>query len=150
MEDFVKKVYERLNPVIDNWVDYHTYYDEISEYSSKRYRAFEGFNSPIDNYDAHIELKNGYNIGIDIVTSESREKYKTTKILYIYATGPGVKKYDRGNGCIDTYPARVMKERIMFVDGEFDINKVGGWLTEILKLLNKYAEKDKAEVEVVE
>ena len=69
MKDFVKKVYERLNPVIDNWVDYRAYYDEISEYSSKRYREFEGSNSPIDNYDTNIELKNGYNIGIDIVTS---------------------------------------------------------------------------------
>ena len=147
--DFVKEVYKVLNPVVDNWVDFHANYDEIIEYSSKRYRTFEGFNSPIDDYNVHIELKNGYNIGIDIVTSESREKYKTTKILYIYATGPGVKKDDRGNGCIDTYPARVMKERIMFVDGEFDVDSAE-FISDILKFLNKYAEMEKAEVEVVD
>lgn len=149
MEDFVKKVYEKLNTVIINWVDSRITYDEINEYSSKRYRAVEGFNTPIDDYNVRIELKNGYNIGIAIVTSKSREEYMTTKILQIYTTGSGVKKVDRGNGCIDTYPARVMKERIMFVDGEFDIDSVDFNL-DILNFLNKYAEMEKAEVEVVD
>lgn len=147
--EFVKEVYKVLNPIVINWVDFHANYDEIVEYSSKRYRTVEGFNSPIDDYNVRIELKNGYNIGIAIVTSGSREKYMTTKILQIYATGPGVKKVDRGNGCIDTYPARVMKERIMFVDGEFDIDSVDFNL-DILNFLNKYAEMEKAEVEVVD
>lgn len=147
--EFVKNVYAVLNPVVDNWVDFHANYDEIIEYSSKRYRTFEGFNSPIDDYNVRIELKNGYNIGIAIVTSKSREKYMTTKMLYIYVTGPGVKKVDRGNGCIDTYPARVMKERIMFVDGEFDIDDIE-WVTDIEGFMNKYAQMEKAEVEVVD
>lgn len=146
--EFVKEVYKTINPVVDNWVDFHSNYDEIVEYSSKRYRVFEGFNSPIDDYNLRIELKNGYNIGFTIVTSGSRDKDKITTILYVYATAPGVKKVDRGNGCIDTYPARVMKERIMFVDGEFDIDSVDFNLN-ILNFLNKYAEMEKAEVEVV-
>nr|DAN53672.1 MAG TPA: GatD-like protein [Caudoviricetes sp.] len=148
-KDFVKEIYKTISPVVINWVDFHANYDEIIEYSSKRYRVIEGFNSPIDDYNVRIELKNGYNIGIAIVTSGSREKYKTTKILQVYATGPGVTKDDRGNGCIDTYPARVMKERIMFVDGEFDIDSAE-FISDILKFLNKYAEMEKAEVEVVE
>ena len=147
--EFVNEVYKTINPVVDNWVDFHAKYCEISEYSSKRYRAFEGFNSPIDNYDVHIELKNRYNIGIDIVISGSRDKDNITHSLQVYATGPGVKKNDRGNGCIDTYPVRVMKERITFVDGEFDIDSVDFNL-DILNLLNKYAEMEKAEVEVIE
>lgn len=147
--DFVKEVYKVLNPVVVYWVDFHADYGEIVEYSSKRYRAFEGFNTPIDDYNVRIELKNGYNIGIAIVTSGSRDKYKTTNILQVYATGPGVTKDDRGNGCIDTYPVKVMKERIMFVEGEFDIDSVEFNL-DILNFLNKYAEMEKAEVEVVE
>ena len=147
--EFVKKVYTMLNPIVSNWVDYYVTYGEIVEYSSKRYRVLQGFNHPINDYNVRIELKNGYNIGIAIVTSKSREEYMTTKILQIYATGPGVKKVDRGNGCIDTYPARVMKERIMFVDGEFDIDSVDFNL-DILNFLNKYAEMEKAEVEVVD
>lgn len=43
--DFVKEVYKVLTPVVINWVDFHANYDEIVEYSSKRYRAVEGFNS---------------------------------------------------------------------------------------------------------
>ena len=69
MKDFVKEVYKTINPVVINWVDFHANYDEIVEYSSKRYRTFEGFNSPIDDYNVRIELKNGYNIGIAIHSS---------------------------------------------------------------------------------
>lgn len=147
--EFVKNVYAVLNPVVINWVDFHANYDEIIEYSSRRYRAFEGFNSPIDDYNVHIELENGYNIGIDIVTSGSRDKDKITHSLQVYVTGPGVKKYDRGNGCIDTYPVRVMKKRITFVDGEFDIDSVN-FILYILNFLNKYTEMEKVEVEVIE
>lgn len=138
--EFVKKVYTMLNPIVSNWVDYYVTYGEIVEYSSKRYRVLEGFNHPINDYNVRIELKNGYNIGISIVTNN---------MLQVYVTGPGVKKVDRGNGCIDTYPARVMKERINFVDGEFDIDSVDFNLN-ILNFLNKYTQKEKAEVEVVD
>ena len=147
--EFVNEVYKTINPVVDNWVDFHAKYCEISEYSSKRYRTFEGFNSPIDDYNVHIELKNGYNIGIAIVTSGSRDKDKITHSLQVYTTGPGVKKDDRDNAYIDTYPVRVMKERITFVDGEFDIDSVDFNLY-ILNFLNKYAEMEKVEVEVIE
>jgi hypothetical protein len=147
--DFVKEVYKVLNPIVDNWVDFHANYDEIIEYSSKRYRVFEGFNPPIDDYNVRIELKNGYAIGIAIVTSGSRDKFKTTKILQVYATGPGIQHNDNNNGCIDTYPVRVMKERKMFVDGEFDIDSVDFNLY-ILNFLNKYAQMEKTEVEVVD
>ena len=147
--EFVKKVYTMLSPIVDNWVDYYVTYGEIAEYSSKRYRVFEGFNHPIDDYNARIELKNGYNIGIAIVTSGSRDKFKTTNVLQVYVTGPGVQHNDNGNGCIDTCPVRVMKERKMFVAGEFDIDDIE-WVTDIEGFMNKYAQMEKAEVEVVD
>lgn len=149
MEDFVKKVYEKLNPIVINWVDTRITYGEIKEYSSKRYRAIEGFNTPINDYNIRIELKNGYNIGISIVTSGSRDKYKITRSLLVYATGPCIVEVDDGSGHIDTRSRHIEKERIVFVDGEFDIDNID-WTLDILKFLNKYAQQAKAEVEVVE
>ncbi len=147
--DFVKKVYEKLNPTIDNWVNTRITYGEIKEYSSKRYRVLESFNNPINDYNVRIELKNGYNIGISIVTSGSRDKYKITRSLLVYATGPCIVEVDDGSGHIDSRPRHIEKERIMFIDGEFDIDNID-WTLDVFKFLNKYAEQEKAEVEVVD
>lgn len=146
--DFVKEVYKVLNPIVDNWVDFHANYDEIIEYSSKRYRVFENFNKPIDDYNVRIELKNGYCIGITM--EESRvSSYEKVNSLQVYALAPAVEKVDNNNGCIDTIPRKIMKERKIFVDGEFDIDSVDFNL-DILNFLNKYAQKEKAEVEVLD
>lgn len=147
--EFVKKVYEKLNTVIINWVDSCITYGEIKEYSSKRYRAVEGFNTPINDYNVRIELKNGYNIGISIVTSGSRDKYNITRSLLVYSTGPCIVEINDGSGHIDSRPRHIEKERIVFVDGEFDIDNID-WTLDVLNFLNKYAQQAKAEVEVVD
>ncbi len=149
MKDFAKKVYEKLNTVIINWVDSRITYGEIKEYSSKRYRAVEGFNTPINDYNVRIELKNGYNIGISIVASGSRDKYNITRSLLVYATGPCIVEINDGSGHIDSRPRHIEKERIVFVDGEFDIDNID-WTLDVLNFLNKYAQQAKAEVEVVD
>lgn len=64
MENFVNKIYKMLNPVIINWVDYNTSLRLIEEYEEKRYKRLKGFNTPIDNYNVEIVLKNGYTISI--------------------------------------------------------------------------------------
>lgn len=149
--DFVKKIYTMLNPIVSNWVDYYVTYGEIVEYSSKRYRVFEGFNHPINDYNVRIELKNGYciGIGVAIVNDSNRRKYENVNVLEVYVLGPAVEKVDDGDGCITTYPKKVMKERKMFVDGEFDIDDIE-WVTDIEGFMNKYAQMEKAEVEVVD
>lgn len=146
--EFVKKVYSMLNPIVSNWVDYYVTYGEIVEYSSKRYRVLQGFNHPINDYNVRIELKNGYCIGITM--EESRvSSYEKVNSLQVYVLGPAVEKVDNNNGCIDTIPRKVMKERKIFVEGEFDIDDIE-WVIDIKSFMNKYAQKEKAEVEVVD
>ena len=146
--EFVRKVYSMLNPIVVNWVDYYATYGEIVEYQSKRYRAFQGFNTPINDYNVRIELKNGYCIGITM--EESRvSSYEKINSLQVYVLEPAVEKVDNGNGCINTIPRKVMKERKIFVEGEFDIDDIE-WVIDIKGFMNKYAEMEKAEVEVVD
>ena len=146
--DFVKKIYNKLNTNIENWVDYEVTCGDIVEYRSKRYRVLEGFNSPIDDYRVRIDLKNRYNIGITIMHSGSRDKDKVTNVLSVDATGPGSEKVYNGDGVVTTWPRRVMKERMDFVEGEFDIDD-NGWVLDIMRFMNRYATMEKAEVEVV-
>lgn len=148
--EFVKKVYTMLNPIVGNWVDYYVTYGEIVEYQSKRYRVLEGFNHPINDYNVRIELKNGYCIGITLMSDGGfRDKLNISKGLQVYVLGPAVEKVDDGSGCITTYPKKVMKERKIFVEGEFDIDDIE-WVTDIEGFMNKYAQMEKAEVEVVD
>ena len=146
--DFVKKVYNKLNTNVVNWVDYNVTCGVIVGYETNRYLATEGFNSPIDDYRVRIDLKNGYSIGITIMHSGSRDKDKVTNVLSVDATGPGVEKVDDGDGVVTTWPRRVMKERMNFVEGEFDIDD-NGWVLDIMRFMNKYATKEQADVEVV-
>lgn len=145
--EFVKKVYTMLNPIVSNWVDYYVTYGEIVEYSSKRYRVLEGFNHPIDDYNVRIELKNGYCIGIAIVTSGSRDEDKITHSLQVYATGPCNVRVVDASSPVDSRPRHIKKERIEFTEGEFDIDNIE-WVTDIEGFMNKYAQMEKVEVEV--
>lgn len=147
--DFVKKVYNKLNTNVANWVDYNVTTSDIVKFETNRYLATEGFNSPIDDYRVRIDLKNGYSIGFAIIRNGSMNKYKITNILTIYATGPGIEKVNDGDGCVNTQPIRIMKGKIDFVEGEFDIDD-NGWVLDIMRFMNKYATKEKADVEVVD
>jgi ORF53 len=53
------------------------------------------------------------------------------------------------DGSVDVYPSKVVKEKLEFTEGNFDIDNID-WVTDIQRLMNEYVLKDKAEVEVIE
>lgn len=143
---FITEVSNKLNPIIGNWVDYNVTLGLITEYQSRRYlNTDNGYSGSMNFYVVRIELANGYDIDINI--SKCHSKHKTCKILSVCAFAPAVERLI--NGGTDVCPIKVVKERIEFVEGEFDVNGVE-WLTRITRLLNEYVMKSKIGVEVIE
>lgn len=145
---FITEVSNKLNPIISNWVDYNVTLGLIKEYQSRRYlNTDNSYSGSMNFYVVRIELANGYDIDIDI--SKCRSKHKTCKILSVCALAPAVERLSNGNGGTDVCPRKVVKERIEFTEGEFDVNGVE-WVTSITRLLNEYVMKSKIDVEVIE
>ena len=142
MKDFVNRIYSKLNPVIINWVDYYASLDQIDEYESNRYKYIKGFNSPVNTYKVGIELVNGYKISINILNY-------TYKVIVVSVLAPATERVHQDDGSVDVYPSKVVKEKLEFTEGNFDIDNID-WVTDIQRLMNEYVLKDKAEVEVIE
>lgn len=142
MKDFVNRIYSKLNPVIINWVDYYASLGQIDEYESNRYKCIKGFNSPVNTYRVGIDLVNRYKISINILNY-------TYKVIVVSVLAPATERVHQDNGSVDVYPSKVVKEKLEFTEGKFDIDNID-WVTDIQRLMNEYVLKDKAEVEVIE
>lgn len=142
MKDFVNRIYSKLNPVIINWVDYYVSLDQIDEYESNRYNYIKGFNSPVNTYKVRIELVNRYKISINILNY-------TYKVIVVSVLAPATERVHQDDGSVDVYPSKVVKEKLEFTEGNFDIDNID-WVTDIQRLMNEYVLKGKAEVEVIE
>lgn len=145
MEDFINRIYSKLNPIIIDWVDYHASLGEIDGYESNRYKTDMGINSPVNTYKVTIYLVNDYRIIIDTCAPSNVDYH----VLTVRVFSPAVERVKQDDGSVDVYPAKHLNEYLRFVEGEFDIDKVGGWLTEILILLNDFVMRPMAEVEVI-
>lgn len=145
MEDFVKKVYERLNPVIDNWVNYYTSLELIDGYELTRHKAIKGYVTPNNTYKVIIDLVNDYRIDIDVSIPSNVDYH----VLTVRVFSPAVERVKQYDGIVDVYPAKQLKGYLRFAEGEFDIDK-DDWVREIRDLMNEYVSKDKAKVEVIE
>lgn len=144
MKDFVKKVYEKLNPVVINWVDYYVEMELINAYTSNKYKVLKGFNAPINTYDVKIDLANRYTVIISVDDTIDTKQY-TTSVLRVSILGPAVERVKQDNGSVDVYPAKVTVKQIKFVEGNFDIDKID-WVLDIQELMNEYVLKAPAEV----
>lgn len=142
MKDFINRVYSKLNPVIINWVDYYASLGLIDEYESNRYNYIKRFNSPVNAYKVGIELVNGCKISINILNY-------TYKVIVVSVLSPATERVHQDDGSVDVYPSKVVKEKLEFTEGLFDIDSID-WVTDIQRLMNEYVLKDKAEVEVIE
>lgn len=142
MEDIVNRIYSKLNPVIINWVDYYASLDQIDEYESNRYKYIKRFNSPVNTYKVGIDLVNGYKISINILNY-------TYKVLVVSVLAPATERVHQDDGSVDVYPSKVVKEKLEFTEGNFDIDNID-WVTDIQRLMNEYILKDKAEMEIIE
>lgn len=145
MKDFINRLYVKLNPVIINWVDYYTSLGEIDGYELTRYKVIKGYNMPKNTYKVIIDLVNGYRIDIDV----SIPLNVTCHVLSVRVFSPAVERVKQDDGSVDVYPAKHLNEYLRFAEGEFDIDK-DDWVREIRDLMNEYATKDKAKVEVIE
>lgn len=144
MKDFINRLYEKLNPVIINWVDYYTSLGEIDGYELTRYKA-KSYISPNSTYKVIIDLVNDYRIDIDVVVPSNVDH----NVLTVRVFSPAVERVKQDNGSVDVYPAKHLNGYLRFTEGEFDIDK-DDWVREIRDLMNEYVSKDKAKVEVIE
>ena len=53
------------------------------------------------------------------------------------------------DGSADVYPSKIIKDKIEFIEGNFDIDG-DDWVDEVLEYINKWVNKDKADVEVLD
>lgn len=145
MKDFINNLYYRLNPVIINWVDYYTSLGLIDGYELTRYKVIKGYVTPNNTYKVIIDLVNDYRIDIDVSIPSNVDYH----VLTVRVFSPAVERVKQDNGSVDVYPAKHLKGYLRFAEGEFDIDK-DDWVREIRDLMNEYALKDKAKVEVIE
>lgn len=140
-------MYEKLNPIIINWVDYYASLGLIDEYELTRCKPIKGYVTPNNTYKVIIDLVNAYRIDIDVSIPSNVDYH----VLTVRVFSPAVERVKQDDGSVNVYPAKHLNEYLRFAEGEFDIDKVcGGWLTEILILLNDFVMRPMAEVEVIE
>lgn len=144
MKDFINRIYDKLNPVIINWVDYYASLGQIDGYELNRYKTDMGINSPVNTYKVTIYLANDYRIDIDGCVPSNVDYH----VLTVRVFSPAVERVKQDDGSVDVYPAKYLNGYLRFAEGEFDINK-DDWVREIRDLMNEYASKDKAKVEVM-
>lgn len=118
MKDFINRLYEKLNPVIINWVDYYTSLGLIDGYELTRYKA-KSYISPNNTYKVIIDLVNNYRIDIDV----SIPLNITCHVLSVRVFSPAVERVKQVNGSVDVYPAKQLVKYIRFAEGNFDIDK---------------------------
>lgn len=53
------------------------------------------------------------------------------------------------DGSVDVYPSKIIKDKIEFIEGDFDIDGYD-WVDEVLEYINKWVNKDKDDVEVLD
>lgn len=62
---------------------------------------------------------------------------------------PAVERVENEDGSVDVYPSKIIKDKIEFIEGDFDIDG-DDWVDEVLEYINKWLNKDKADVEILE
>lgn len=140
---FVSKVYEKLNPVISNWCVENEKCGTIVSHVNL-------FRSDENYWIVKIVCKNDYHISLQFYTVPVGS-FKKVKIFNVQVDGPAIireSSYSLSLGAripvtIDTYSNRSW---ISFSEGQFDIDD-DSWVNDIVEYLDKWVNKDKADVE---
>ena len=142
---FVRDVYKRLNPTIEQWCEFHKERGNI-------YEHINTVNSCDDEYHwgVRIECCNGYRILLHVYTNKIGY-YKFVKELTVQIEGPTVEAvHDNGGGNIIPLTRRGWSNRdvLCFTEGEFDISDQG-WINDIYVFMDRWVTKEQADVEAL-
>lgn len=143
--DFVRKVYKRLNPTIEQWCEFHKDKDNIYEHINTVNSCDDGY-----HWGVRIECCNGYRILLHVYTNKIGN-YKFVKELTVQIEGPTVESvHDNGGGNIIPLTRRGWRnlDAICFTEGEFDISDQG-WVNDIYVFMDRWVLKEQADVEAL-
>lgn len=140
--DFINKVYNELNHIINHWAKQKYLSDKIFEYTNTfSIKKVYGF-----YWEVKILCKNDYRILLRFY--KNYEWYNDSNILNVSVLAPAVERVENEDGSVDVYPSKKIKDKIEFIEGNFDIDG-DDWVDEVLEYINKWVNKDKADVEVL-
>lgn len=143
--EFINKVYEKLNPVVNHWAVEKENCGKVVDYSnifrSDKYRE--------DYWGVKIICKNDYRISFRFYTVDV--KYEKVKIFKVEVDGPAIvanSYYSTplGYRIPTTTDAFSNRSWISFSEGQFDVDD-DSWVNDVLEYLNKWVNEDKANVE---
>lgn len=148
INEFISKAYEKLNPVLNRWAVENEKCGKIKHYYNMR-----DIDDSRDYWCVKCECSNDYHIAVRFYTVDAN-MYDTVEILTVQVDGPAIitnSYYSVALGyriptTVDTYSNRAA---ISFSEGQFDIDD-DSWVNDILKFVNEWVAKDKANVEGVE
>lgn len=141
--NFINEVYDELNPIINHWAKQKYLNDKIFEYTNnfsikKVYGLY---------WEVKILCNNDYRILLRFY--KNYELYNDSNILNVSVLAPAVERVKNEDGSVDVYPSKIIKDKIEFIEGYFDIDG-DDWVDEVLEYMNKWVNKDKADVDVLD
>lgn len=144
-KDFVRDVYKRLNPTIEQWCEFHKDRGNIYEHTIT-------INSCDDGYDWSVRIlcRNGYRISLRIYTNKVG-KYKFVKELTVQVDGPTVEPayYNADSQIIPlTQKGWNNRDARCFREGEFNISDQG-WINDIYVFMDRWVLAESADVEAL-
>lgn len=142
---FVRDVYKRLNPTIEQWCEDNKEKGNIYEHINMINSCDDGY-----HWGVRIECCNGYRISLRIYTNMVG-KYRFVKELVVQVDGPTVENvYDNGGGHVIPLTRKGWSNRDArcFTDGEFDIFDQG-WINDIYVFMDRWVIKEQADVEAL-
>lgn len=143
--EFINKVYEKLNPVVNHWAVEKENSGKVVSYNN----TFHSEPDYEDYWGVKIVCENDYHITFRFYTVDV--KYEKVKIFKVEVDGPAIvtnSYYSIPLGyriptTTDTFSNRSW---ISFSEGQFDVDD-DSWVNDVLEYLNKWVNEDKANVE---
>lgn len=145
--EFINKVYEKLNPVINSWVVENENCGKVVSYNN----IFRSEPDYEDYWGVKIVCKNDYHISFRFYTVVGVGINNKVKIFKVEVDGPAImcsSSYSISLGyyiptTTDTFSNRSW---ISFSEGQFDVDD-DSWVDDVLEYLNKWVNEDKANIE---
>ncbi len=142
--EFITKVYDKLNPIVNRWAVDNEKCGKVKCYSNVRNIEDK------DYWAVKIKCNNDYHISLRFYDVDV-SIYKTITILNVQADGPAIIRdsyYSLPLGyriptTTDTYSNRSF---ISFSEGQFSIDD-NDWVDDIVDYMTKWVNEDKADVE---
>lgn len=143
--EFISKVYDKLNPAVNRWVVENEDCGKVVSYNN----TFRSEPDYEDYWGVKIVCENDYRISFRFYTVDV--KHEKIKIFKVEVDGPAIVcsshySIPLGYRIPTTTDSFSNTSWISFSEGQFDVDG-DSWVNDVLEYLNKWVNEDKANVE---